>query len=190
MARRIIASIVAALLVTTSSGNASASGFGGAWQTAIVPFTVELIDATTNGMSPYIQQAAAEWSASGIIILAYHTGSCGKKKGAITVCNVAGGLWQGAAWASSVYTRGYPYLKQITVTFNDYYDADWGVWGPSAYQRLWSACHELGIATGDQFPGNPEDKNTDPTSCYSGNQAATAPARSDFDQLALIYPNP
>ncbi len=182
------------MILIAQGGTVALAATPGAWQTDTVPFTVTVVDATSDGMSPFIAQAAVEWSASGIVNVVVVHGGCGKRGGAYTICSSPlGADGAGANGAFSLtgfqYTHGFPYLKQVTTTFNDYWLGSQSTFIDDGV-RLWVACHEMAYGLGEYFLNNPESANTDTASCFSGNQGATAPAQSDFDRLSQEYPNP
>lgn len=166
--------------------------------------SVQLVNNTSAAWTPYLQTAAAQWSAATNIEYRVVTGpaidasACSPTYGVIEVCSANYGKngWLGM---TNVYTSG-GHIVMATVRYNDYYPTT-STWYSGTAWYTNTSCHELGHALGlthqDATKSNVNSGSClDLTADPSGKRASTGgitdltPGTMDFAALADIYKTP
>ena len=166
--------------------------------------SIQLINNTSATWTPYLQSAAAQWSAAANIDYRVVTGSatnsstCSPSYGVVEVCSANFGKtgWLGL---TNVYTSG-GRIVMATVKYNDYYPTTSSWYAGSAWYTN-TSCHELGHALGlthqdgvktNTNSGSCLDLSNDPsgTKPSTGYIANLTPGAMDFAALADIYKTP
>jgi len=130
------------------------------------PYTLNLVNNTSTDWTPYIQQAAADWSQSTVIDIVI-TGS-GKMK----IVNGTYGSNYPASWTTLTYSGGY--TKTANISLNDTWLA-----GFTPAQKQHAVCAEIGNAISSDE--GCRDRVT--------GEWFTSPTQQDFDELVAIYGN-
>ena len=182
------------LMIAAVPAFATHSWGGYHWARTANPFTLKIIDATTNGWTTYYNTAVGDWTTSSVMSLSSSTGTAGKRctavAGKVQVCNNTYGSngWLGLA---SISITGGTHITQGTAKMNDTY------FNTSTYnnanEKLHVMCQEIGHTFGlDHQSTDGSSLNTcmdyfSNTGANATSTLSTHPNQHDYDQLVTIY---
>lgn len=182
------------LAITASGASLSASHSWGPyhWARTANPFTLTLINSTTDDWTWYVGTAVGEWSQSTVLDIVEEEGSteskarrqCQTTLGKLHICNLAYGYtgWLGIAGISidsnGHIVTGYTKLNDSYFASGYYNDPVW---------KLSVTCQELGHNFGLSHQDEDFDSN-DLNSCMDYQDPPyDRPNAHDYDQLEAIY---